>query len=74
MITPTIDAQFIATLRAVEAREWQASCKVIMDHLSYVEVEPIGTSLFSSEFEARKWAHGRAAVRGFEKLTVRKIS
>lgn len=71
MITPTIDAQFIATLRAVEGTEWQASCKVIADHLSHVDVEPIGTSLFSSEVEARKWVHGQAAVRGFEKLLVR---
>ena len=74
MITATIGAEFIATLRAVEVREWQASCRVEVDHLSYVEVETIGTSLFGSEVEARKWVHGQAAVRGFEKLTVRKIS
>ena len=74
MITFTIGAQFIASLRAVEVRKWQASCRVIVDHLSYVEVETIGTSLFGSELEARKWVHVQAAVRGFEKLTVRKIS
>ena len=74
MITATTGAQFIASLQAVEVGVWQASCRVIVDHLSYVEVEATGSKLFGSELEARKWAHVQAAVRGFEKLTVRKTS
>lgn len=74
MLTVEPGARFIATLRPMEYGEWQASCRVIIDRLAYVDDEAIGPNIFSSELEARKWAHVQAASRGFDKLAIRRAT
>ena len=71
MLTEEPGARFIATLRPIEDGEWQASCRVVVDRLAHVDVEAIGPNIFSSELEARIWAHVQARSRGFDKLAIR---